>query len=54
MLMFLLSLLSVAAVVSIAAGIASANSIIPSAILDRAAGGGRDFRASPASGVPLR
>jgi hypothetical protein len=44
MLMFLVSLLLVAAVFSIGAGIASAISIIPPSILERAAGGGRYFQ----------
>jgi hypothetical protein len=44
MLVFLVSLLLVAAVFSIGAGVASAISIIPLWILERAAGGGRYFQ----------
>jgi hypothetical protein len=44
MLVFLVSLLSVAAVFSIGAGIASAISLIPPSILERAATGGRYFQ----------
>jgi hypothetical protein len=44
MLVFLVSLLFVAAVFSIGAGIASAISIIPLSILKRAAEGGRYFQ----------
>jgi hypothetical protein len=44
MLVFLVSLLFVAAVFSIGAGIAGAISIIPLSVLERAAGGGRYFQ----------
>jgi hypothetical protein len=44
MLVFLVSLLLVAAAFSIGAGVASAISIIPLSILERAAGGGRYFQ----------
>jgi hypothetical protein len=44
MLVFLISLLFVAAVFSIGAGIASAIAIIPPSILERAAAGGRYFQ----------
>jgi hypothetical protein len=44
MLVFLVSLLLVAAVFSIGAGVASLISIIPPSILERAAGGGRYFQ----------
>jgi hypothetical protein len=44
MLVFLVSLLLVAAVFSIGAGIAGAISIIPPSILERAAEGGRYFQ----------
>jgi len=44
MLVFLVSLLFIAAVFSIGAAIASAIAIIPLSILERAAGGGRYFQ----------